>query len=183
MRVRTATCADTEPISRVHVRSWQTSYRGIVPDGVLDSLTPDQRLPLWRRLLCGGNGGWPVFVAEEDERVVGFVSGGAEREGTPGYDGELYAIYLLEEAKGHGAGRLLFRAMADALAGAGLRSMLLWVLADNRAARGFYEHLGGVLAGSHPYEIGDVTLEEVAYGWPDLAALTAALKQEGERGA
>lgn len=48
--------------------------------------------------------------------------------------------------------------------------MLLSVLAANAPARRFYQALGGEVVGQQPIEIAGVTLAEVAYGWPDVAA-------------
>lgn len=174
--VREATCDDAAGVARVHVESWRTTYRGIMPDTVLDSLTPEQRLPNWQRRLCGGPNGDFVFVAERfSGEVIGFASGGAEREGTPGYESELQAIYLLEAAQGLGIGGRLFHAIAERLHRAGMRSMLLWVLAENTPARGFYERIGGEYVQTKTFEIGGAMLDEVAYGWPDLEGLVRSL--------
>lgn len=55
----------------------------------------------------------------------------------------------------------------------GVNSMLLWVFADNRPARGFYEALGGVPVAEDGFELGGAWLVEVAYGWRDLGVLLA----------
>ena len=49
--------------------------------------------------------------------------------------------------------------------------MLLWAFAENRAARGFYESLGGTVVAEDGFEIGGAWLSEVAYGWKELDAL------------
>jgi hypothetical protein len=53
--------------------------------------------------------------------------------------------------------------------------MLVWVLRDNRAARGFYEHLGGVYVREHALDFGaGFEVMEVSYGWDDVrGGLTA----------
>ena len=51
------------------------------------------------------------------------------------------------------------------------RAVLIWVLAANAPARAFYEALGGRYLREQQIEIGGVALPEVAYGWPDAAAL------------
>jgi GNAT superfamily N-acetyltransferase len=86
-----------------------------------------------------------------------------------GYEGELYAIYLLREHQGRGAGRRLVHALGDALLSRGLRSMLVWVLKQNPAVS-FYQHLGGVQVMETQIEIGGVELPELAFGWPALHA-------------
>jgi len=49
--VRTAVVADAPFIARVHVRSWQVGYRGIMPDEVLDAISLEQREERWRQIL------------------------------------------------------------------------------------------------------------------------------------
>ena len=184
--VREARPADVPGIARVHVDTWRTTYRGIVPDDYLDALSYEARERFWARALerlaaagamgeahPGGH-----FVAEAPGgEIVGFASCGREATGDPHYPGELYAIYVLDAWQGQGLGRRLARAVADQLAAAGLDAMLVWVLADNPMRR-FYEALGGRLLREKQVEIGGVALVEVAYGWPDTAVLRGV-----ERGA
>jgi GNAT superfamily N-acetyltransferase len=111
-----------------------------------------------------------LLVAEDATgNIVGFVSAGEERSGDAEYRGEIYAIYLRESAQGKGIGTRLMREAAARLARHGYRAMLLWVLADNPSRR-FYERLGGRPARSKQVTYG-VELEEVGYGWDDLAIL------------
>ena len=56
--------------------------------------------------------------------------------------GEVFAIYVDPACQGLGAGRRLLEAAARQLAEAGFAEASLWVLASNRAARGFYESQG-----------------------------------------
>lgn len=78
-----------------------------------------------------------VFVAEDIQgKIVGFVGGGKIRTDNPEndlrYQSELYAIYLLKEAQGHGLGRRLMLALVEKLVEAGMHSMLLWVFAKKK---------------------------------------------------
>jgi hypothetical protein len=43
MLLRAATPRDALGVARVHVRSWQLAYRGLLPDDYLDQLTPANR--------------------------------------------------------------------------------------------------------------------------------------------
>jgi ribosomal protein S18 acetylase RimI-like enzyme len=171
MLVRRAHPADASGIAKVHVDSWRTTYRGIVPDGYLDSLSYEECETQWSRALQEGRN--RIHVAENDTgTIVAFACGGPERTKQYDYDGELYAIYILREYQRKGIGRRLFQAVARDLAADGFRSLLVWVLADNPSRR-FYEALGGEKVAAKPITIGGVTLEEVAYGWKDLRLLTA----------
>ncbi|RLT43171.1 MAG: GNAT family N-acetyltransferase [Chloroflexi bacterium] len=170
-RIREATIADAAAIGRVHVQSWVETYRGILPDPFLGQVAQEDREPVWRRWLTEYAGQNFVYVAENAAgEVVGFASGGAERGKTPGYDGELYALYLLQRGQKEGLGRGLMEAVARRLLKEGYHSLLVWVLADN-PARHFYAHLGGKQVAEQPIEIGGTTLIEIAYGWPALEAM------------
>ncbi|MGH2840330.1 MAG: hypothetical protein ACRDKY_05850 [Solirubrobacteraceae bacterium] len=56
MTVRTATRDDAHPIARVHVRSWQVAYRGLLPDAILDGLSVEERRTIWHQLLANDDG-------------------------------------------------------------------------------------------------------------------------------
>jgi len=164
--VRPAQLADAAAIARVHVDTWKTAYRGLLPDQFLDSLTESTYFERWQRGI--GDSSTRVYVAEDQTGVVGFASGGPERAGESGYEGELYAIYVLSGAQRRGFGRELVKAVVAGLSEMRLRDMIIWVLRDNPEARGFYERLGGKYVRSQPITIGKATLQEVAYGWARL---------------
>jgi ribosomal protein S18 acetylase RimI-like enzyme len=174
--VRPAERKDSAAIARVHVASWRTSYRGLLPDDFLASLSEEHYTERWTRVI--GEGSSRVFVVEEQRRgqprrssdaeIVGFASCGRERAGEVSFAGELYAIYVLDGAQRHGQGRELVRAAAGALKEMKLTDMIVWVLRDNAPARRFYERLGGIYVRSQPITIGSATLEEVSYGWSDV---------------
>ena len=163
--------ADAAPIAGVHVESWRTTYPGIVPDEVLAGLDVADRETRWRGILDSAGDDF-TYVAEIQEGVIlGFAGGGPERSGDPLYRGELYAMYLLPEHQLRGIGRQLTAAVASRLLAEGMRSMLIWVLTENMAARRFYEALGGEYVREQQIEIGEASLTEVAYGWRDMSSL------------
>jgi ribosomal protein S18 acetylase RimI-like enzyme len=165
--VRPAHIHDASAIARVHVDSWRSTYQGLLPEAFLASLTEPAYTERWSRVLEEGSS--RVYVAEDDGEVVGFASGGRERAGESGYGGELYAIYVLASAQRRGHGRELVRSVVDGLREMDLTDMIIWVLRDNRPARLFYERLGGTYVRAQPITIGPATLEEVSYGWRQLA--------------
>ncbi|MBI3740179.1 MAG: GNAT family N-acetyltransferase, partial [Chloroflexi bacterium] len=137
----------------------------LLPKDFLAHLSVERREQQWREQLCAENSTAFCFVAEDDSKqIVGFASGGAARSDREKFDGELYAIYLLEAYQRRGIGKELFEAVAARLKREGYRAMLLWVLEQN-AARGFYERLGGKFLRAQPITIGETTLDELAYGW------------------
>jgi len=171
--VRKAGTEDAAAIAVVHVEAWRETYRGIVPDDFLKNLSLQRRTDQWVSMLADeGNVYHRAFVAEMDGQIVGFSNFGLAREVDLGFDGELFAIYILRMAHKQGIGRLLVEGAVRGLRELGCRSMLVWVLKDN-PARGFYECLGGRYVTEKPIEIGDASLLEVAYGWQDLNIFSA----------
>lgn len=139
--IREAVEVDAVGIGKVHVDSWRTTYKGIVPKTYLDNLSPDSRHDVWSAAIQRADR--YVYVAEnEKEEIVGFISGGENRERESGFESELYAIYLLDAYQRLQIGRRLTHALVRRLIRAGFSSMLVWVLADN-PSRIFYERLGG----------------------------------------
>ncbi len=174
--VRQATPADAPAIARVQVDTWRTAYRGIVADDFLAALSYEERARMWSRALSDAEGGSHTYVGQDaDGQVVAFISRGRGQSDDPEHEAELYAIYVLEEHQGEGLGRLLVRRLVEGLERAGMRSMLLWVFAENHSARRFYERIGGQYVRTQEFELGGVTMQEVAYGWNDLRALLQQL--------
>ena len=172
MLIRKAHAVDVAAIARVHVDSWRTTYAGILPSDFLSSLSYEEREQSWNRALAAQDRTTCIYIAEDDEgRVVGFASGGPEREGDPVYKGELYAIYVLAPHQRRGIGSRLTAAVVRRLVEQGINSMLLWVLADNPSRR-FYETLGGQSLREKPGEVGGIGVTEVAYGWSSLEYLS-----------
>jgi ribosomal protein S18 acetylase RimI-like enzyme len=168
--IRPAILNDASAIAGVHVSSWRSTYSGLLPEDFLASLSDVHYAERWKRVIAAASS--KVYVAQDDGEIVGFASGGRERAGEMGFEGELYAIYVLDKAQRRGFGRELVRATVRGLRELGLGDMIIWVLRDNSPARSFYERLGGVYVRTQPITIGSVTLEEVSYGWRRLDELS-----------
>ncbi|HYZ56827.1 MAG TPA: GNAT family N-acetyltransferase [Streptosporangiaceae bacterium] len=139
--VRPATLADADAIGLVHVRSWQSAYRGKIPQDYLDGLDPALRSQVWRRALEQGDparGGVLVSVVEGGG-ITGFASFGPSRDGDtdPRMTGEVFAIYAAPGAWGTGTGRALMGGAVAELARLGYADAILWVLDANDRARRF----------------------------------------------
>ena len=172
--IRAATPADAPAIGRIHVEAWRETYRGLLSDNLLDSVSALVRAAMWRGGLEHER---PIllFVAQRASGdLVGFAGGGSSRAASLLHDAEVYAIYVMRAAQRRGCGRRLMAALANALHGRGFNSLCLWVLEENAGARGFYERLGGMVVGEKTEIDGDQEFREVAYGWDNLESLRCA---------
>ena len=157
---------DAKAIAVVQVEGWRSTYGGIVPDAFLAAMDIEVRVESWKEPLQSDE--VAAFVAEDDAGVFGFVCGGKIREAIEGYDAELYAIYLLKDRQRRGAGRKLACTLAEVLRVRGFKSMVVWVLEENRPAVAFYKGLGAVQIVQKMTEIGGTELSDLCLGWADL---------------
>lgn len=165
--VREATLADAEGIARVHTDSWQTSYRGILPDTVLDRIDVGQRAESRKKILRDRSVFQLVAYDVTHGDIVGFCDAGASRRHMP-YAGEVYAIYLAHRAKRHGIGQEMFERVQAWLVANEMRSMIVWVLENNHHARRFYEAMGGRQGGKLSSRVGGYPVVELSYIWDRL---------------
>jgi ribosomal protein S18 acetylase RimI-like enzyme len=166
------TLADVEEIASVHVRCWQESYAGLLPDAFLQNLSIDAKIEQWRQTILDPQ----VFtrVAREAGRIVGFVSCGSVREGADkGADGEILAIYLLKAYHGRKIGRRLIAAAARFWLSKGGRRLIVLSMAGNNQASAFYEALGGVQVYEGSFEIAGTRIGDKGHLFNNLAELAA----------
>ncbi|HEX8283816.1 MAG TPA: GNAT family N-acetyltransferase [Pyrinomonadaceae bacterium] len=175
-KIREARPADAAAIARVQVETWHATFRDSLPADFLAGITIEARRPRWEEELNDPARASFVFVAEAGGgEVVGFASCGPERDGDAEFDGEFYAVYILEAFQRAGLGRALALAVVERLAAAGFRSMLVWALEVNGAGRRFYEKLGGRLVRAGSITRGAHTFPTAGYGWEDIARLREEL--------
>lgn len=178
--IRQGVVDDAAAITRVHKRAWVPTYRGIVPDELIDAVTSRDGVPRWRERLVDPE--LATFVAEvspseaaaldlhlDAPRVIGFACGGTAgelREDVPRPNdcGLVHTLYLLPEVGRRGVGRALLEALHGNFRERGLVRASLGVHPENANARAFYEHLGYRLHGDpFPHKIGGVELPTLEY--------------------
>lgn len=148
--IRPAEPADADAIAAVHGQSWDESYRGLLPDEIIDrQMTPEGFLKSWRqRLTHPEPDSAQVLVAEAmDEsgasRLVGFVSAGSSRDDWHDCKGEIRALYLLKAFQKRGIGDALWNAGVRHLAAQELLPGHVVTLVENPTV-GFYQRVGAV---------------------------------------
>jgi GNAT superfamily N-acetyltransferase len=161
--LRRATGADAVAVAAMHVRAWQTAYRGIISDPFLDALDVESRAGRYA-FDRSGPGDPETWIAVDGDDVVGMVSVSPSRdEDLPGL-GEVRALYVAPDRWRSGAGSALMAGAERLLTDAGFTDALLWVLEDNALARRFYEAAGWEVDGRvKAVEIGGRELGGVRY--------------------
>lgn len=170
MNIRVASIHDAEGIAYVHVRSWATTYAGLISDSYLSSMKIEDRKDRWEKIFHHRHIEEGTYVAVEQERIIGFIDGGKAREAEDGYDAEIYAIYLLEEAQRKSHGKKLINTLVHHFRSKNYHSVMVWVLEQNPSIE-FYRKLGGQFIRKQKIKIGEEMLVEVALGWKDINQL------------
>ena len=147
MFLRAAQPADAIAVAKVHVRSWQIAYRGLLPDEYLDGLRPEDRAQSYTfgdpdPLLPAS------LVAVEGRAICGFATTGPSRDEDRLGTGELLALYVDPDRWGVGIGRALIQEARARLAQQGFDKASLWVLVGNERADRFYRLDGWLPDGS-----------------------------------
>lgn len=152
VRVRWAEVDDALGIAEVHVASWQSAYRGLIEQDVLDNLSVSNRARSWSRVLseiAASNQSSTcelephrILVADVDERIVGWASFGAGRDEGVSDQGEIAGLYVHPDFWHRKVGHSLLGSAELQLSDAGFSSAYLWVLFGNSRAITFYESHG-----------------------------------------
>jgi ribosomal protein S18 acetylase RimI-like enzyme len=137
---------DAGTIARLKIACWQEAYPDILPQALLDGLSVKRSTREWMEGLRTGI----AWIAEQGGVPVGFghVRGA-----------EVTTLYVRKMDHRHGVGAELLAHCFDEIACLAYDKAHLWVLEDNRAARGFYEHVGGHCMARRPVGFAR---------WPDI---------------
>ncbi|MFT4213138.1 MAG: GNAT family N-acetyltransferase [Microbacterium sp.] len=126
-------------MAAVHVRSWQETYRGLMPDAVLDALDAiETRERFWLGALTDPR--WAsnrIAVGEVEGAIVGIAMTGPDAE-MPGRR-RLHVLYVLAAHHGGGLAQALLRQVTSDDA-----PTALWVADPNPRAQAFYRKSGFV---------------------------------------
>lgn len=172
-QIREAQENDFAGMAKVRVDTWKATYKGIVPDDFLESLSYRDVSKRWQKTF------WEerdprvgVFVAEgEQNEIVGIAICGPEQSHDLVYQSEIYVLYVLPAYQNRGIGRRLVRACVQHLIQTlSAETLLIWVIAEN-PYRGFYESLGGKMVREKTQVIGGKMILEVGYGWQELSKI------------
>jgi GNAT superfamily N-acetyltransferase len=167
MAVRPFEPRDVPALAAVHVASWRSAYKNIIPSRSLPRY--ESALEKFER---GPKPGAFIDVLELDGRPVGYAWAGPQgARALDVFRGEIYEFYLHPDVQRRGGGTLLFSRTMWNLVDRGLNPVLVWVLAQN-SARHFYESMGGRAIARAPTHLGhDAWAIKFAYGWHESLPL------------
>ena len=142
MTHRRATHTDAEAIARLHIASWQSAYRGLIPDPILDAVDVETRIGYWESHIA--DPATVVLLAQAANIPIGFCASGPSRDqdAEPAKTWEIYNLHVAPDRRDRGIGAALFDAAVRLGRDREAAKATLWVITGNRAARRFYERKG-----------------------------------------
>lgn len=146
--VRPARAGDAAEIGRIQIDTWRTGYADLLPVEVLDALSSQHAEAAWRdAVMEPPTPRHRVFVAQEQEWVVGFAAAGPAEDleaDDPEPATTLAISPLLVEPRwgrrGHGS-RLL-AAVVDTARADGMTRAIVWLPEGDTPSRNFYTSAG-----------------------------------------
>ena len=142
---------DCKDIEHVVTKSWNETYKGIVPDEFLDNLYKTEEMRVKNTFDSFNDNDNHQFVLEVNDKVVGFINVG-KADNIEYYNcGEIYALYILNEYKGNGFGKKLVEMGINEIRKMGFDKMIIGCLEDNPSNE-FYKHIGGIFVKTRVFE-------------------------------
>jgi GNAT superfamily N-acetyltransferase len=171
--VRLASPTDADALAGISGRAFDATYRGVVPDPVLDEWI-ESGPTNWRAAFENRAPDSParVWVAERDGAALGYATTSPARSNwlvPPDGAGELTNLYLDPDVIGTGLGRQLYEHSVVDLCKRGFNPLLVWAFRDNPLAARFYQKAGLTMdVAEHFWVLGDVPCPIVRFrrDWP-----------------
>jgi GNAT superfamily N-acetyltransferase len=150
VETRPATPDDALAVARIHVRSWQAGYRGLLPDSYLDGLRAEDRAPRYTFGSPNPDLPWTQLAVDGDV-ILGFATTGLPSSNDVPGAGELLALYVDPDHWGRGIGGALLAAACARIAKTSTFAVL-WLLDGNQRGARFYTAQGWAPDGTHRNE-------------------------------
>jgi ribosomal protein S18 acetylase RimI-like enzyme len=163
IRVRRAEEGDRAAIAAIHAESWRDTYRGLLPDSLLDGQLDAIMAARWAEQPIRPADA--VLVAERDGALLGF---GATWDADTAY---IDNLHVRSDARSLGLGRRLLGETARHFLALGCSRAHLHVVAANARARAFYLALGGRPGGLVDKNLYGTIVPNEHIVWDDLTLL------------
>lgn len=138
IEIRSARPEDLAAVGRLYTHSWRRTYRGLIPDRVLDAMTEEGSREKWMHYLVRPEN--EMFVLVHAGKVEGFAACRPlpERENSALLD----SLHVDPACQGRGAGRRLIAQTARWARERGFGALVVFVVQGNHRAEALYRRMG-----------------------------------------
>lgn len=141
MEIRKSFPTDAYTLTLLGDVSWKNAYYDILPNGILNEMTKkmDARVKHLQDQILENN---RIFVAVEEEKLVGFVFYAKAQNSMYTDAAEIRDIYILPDYQKKGIGKELFECAITELKKLGFHTMILYCPVSG-SSNEFFEKMGG----------------------------------------
>lgn len=132
---RRATMNDCYTIAKLKGIVWNTTYKGIYSDEALMSYDVEKNEKIFGQIVC--NPEIELYVATENDRIVGFMTCGKPYKPFRYYEQEVGLLYILKEYQRQGIGNGFFDIARKQVKEAGYKEFIVAVNGRNTSAINF----------------------------------------------
>lgn len=141
VRLRRAEAGDEKILAYIQSESWKSAFGGILSPKVLAQYTDIARLEaMYANVLRQDEIHVMIELVAEKPHCIAAWS--KSRDNACGDAAELICIHSLENGRRRGYGSVVLQKVLEEMEDAGYERVILWVFAENTAARSFYEKHG-----------------------------------------
>ncbi len=139
--IRLAKEEDLESLAKIKHEVWNSTYRGIYPDYMIDNFDFEKHISKFKKIL--DNPDVFLFVVECEGKLIGYMDYGVPVRPFKDYQQEIGLLYVLKEYQGKGIGKELFNLAYKEIKEKGYDVFFISCNKYNVKAQGFYEKMGG----------------------------------------
>lgn len=154
---------EIKSISKIYIDSWKITYKNLVSDEYLNSLNYSDAEKKWTEFL--NNEKNFIFVAEQNNEIVGFVAGCIDDKNL---EAELYAIYVNPTLKNLGIGSKLLARFFDYIKEHNMTKAIVWAMSKNKNTISYYKHKGAVEYDHRMNNFDGEIVEDTALIWENI---------------
>lgn len=162
-KIKKITLDECEIYLKINLQCWNESYKNIISSNFLNKINKEINQTIDIKKSKFNLSTKNEYLLIVNDKPVGMTSVGKSRIDKYENCGELYSIYILNEYKNKGYGKILFKHDIKILKKLGYKSMIIGCLKENNKANGFYQHMGGKIDFVRTINIGEQQLEENIY--------------------
>ena len=138
MLIRNATVSDICSVAELYISNHKSTYKGLVSEEYLSSLTVEKAAERWKNYLANENN--RMWVAFECEKFAGFVA--SMPDTTSEEIWYLDSLHICKAARGKGIGTALIKTAGKYALEKGYDKMSVCVVKGNEKAKRLYMKLG-----------------------------------------
>lgn len=140
MEIRLLVEKEIDEMTELYVKSWRATYKGIIPDKILDTITIEKFNRIWKEYITKENNG--IFGAFENNIFLGFGAFTPDEE----MNETLYldSLHIKDEYKGKGVGTRIINYLKEYAREKEYKGVSVSIMYGNDRARNLYIKLGAI---------------------------------------